>query len=80
MSAARPPYAALRWATYRKSSRSSGAQECIMIGTADGWIGVQDSTEYLTRATGQRTTLGFTLAKFAAFVHSVKNGKFDHLI
>lgn len=43
MRAGQPPHEALRAASYRKSSRSSGAQECVLVGAAAGWVGVQDS-------------------------------------
>jgi hypothetical protein len=40
-----PGLAAVRTATYRKSSRSSGAQECVAVGFAAGWVGVRDTKE-----------------------------------
>jgi hypothetical protein len=56
-----PGLAAVRGATYRKSSRSSGAQECVAIGFADGWVGVRD-----TKADQQ--VLALPADRFAAFL------------
>jgi hypothetical protein len=50
-----------------------------MIGTTDGWVGIQDSKEYSTTTADRRTTLGFTQAEFAAFVQGAKHGELDHL-
>jgi Domain of unknown function (DUF397) len=62
----------LRSAHYRKSSRSSGAQECVAIGHAAGWTGVQDTKEHADSR--QRTTLAVPTQQFAAFVTAVKDG------
>ncbi|MGH3438943.1 MAG: DUF397 domain-containing protein [Sciscionella sp.] len=72
MSSPRPPYQELRAAHYVKRTRSSGAGNCVMVGSAAGWIGVQDSKEALPAA--QRSTLGFARSRFAAFVRSLKSG------
>ncbi|MGH3874343.1 MAG: DUF397 domain-containing protein [Pseudonocardiaceae bacterium] len=42
-------FEALRTAPYRKSSRSSGAQECVAVGHAAGWTGVQDTKQHPDR-------------------------------
>jgi Domain of unknown function (DUF397) len=62
---------ALRTAHYRKSSRSSGAQECVAIGHAAGWTGVQDTKEHPDSR--QRTTLAVSTPQFAAFLTALKN-------
>jgi hypothetical protein len=63
---------ALRSARYRKSSRSSGAQECVAIGHAAGWTGVQDTKEHPDSR--QRSTLAVPTQQFAAFVTAVQDG------
>jgi hypothetical protein len=65
-----PRYEALRAARYRKSSRSSGAQECVAIGRAAGWTGVRD-----TKQAGDGLAVPDGL--FAGFLTAVKNGRFD---
>ncbi|MGH3964100.1 MAG: DUF397 domain-containing protein [Pseudonocardiaceae bacterium] len=62
----------LRTAHYRKSSRSSGAQECVAIGHAAGWTGVQDTKEHPDSS--QRSTLAVPTQQFAAFLTAVKDG------
>jgi Domain of unknown function (DUF397) len=37
--------AVLTHAPYRKSNRSSGTGSCVMVGSAGGWVGIQDSKE-----------------------------------
>ncbi|MGH3697439.1 MAG: DUF397 domain-containing protein [Pseudonocardiaceae bacterium] len=66
---------ALRSARYRKSSRSSGAQECVAIGHAAGWTGVQDTKQHPDSR--QRSTLAVPTYQFAAFVTAVKDGQLD---
>jgi hypothetical protein len=70
-----PRYEALRAAPYRKSSRSSGAQECVAIGHTNGWTGVQDTKQ----ASDGRThgVLAVPSGPFAGFLTAVKNGRFD---
>ncbi len=63
----------LRTAHYRKSSRSSRAQERVAIGHAVGWTGVQDTKEHAD--SGQRRTLAVPTWQFAAFVTAVKDGQ-----
>jgi hypothetical protein len=55
--------------TFRKSSRSSGAQACVAIGFADGWAGVQDTKEHSDSR--QRTTLVLPRAEFALFLETI---------
>ncbi|MGH3822745.1 MAG: DUF397 domain-containing protein [Pseudonocardiaceae bacterium] len=70
-----PGFGALRSARYRKSSRSSGAQACVAIGHAAGWIGVQDTKEHPDSR--QRSTLALPTPQFAAFLIAVKNGQLN---
>ncbi|MGH4009122.1 MAG: DUF397 domain-containing protein [Pseudonocardiaceae bacterium] len=65
-----PGVEALQTAHYRKSSRSSGAQECVAIGHAAGWTGVQDTKEHADSR--RRTTLAVPTQQFAAFVTAVQ--------
>jgi hypothetical protein len=64
---------ALRTTHYRKSSRSSGPQECVAIGHAAGWTGVQDTKEHADSR--QRTTLAVPTQQFAAFTAAVQDGR-----
>jgi hypothetical protein len=68
------PHEALRAARYRKSSQSSGAQECLAIGHACGWTGVRD-----TKAPdGQdHDVLAVPTDPFTGFLAAVKSGRFD---
>lgn len=68
-----PDFEALRSAPYRKSSRSSGPQECVAIGQAAGWTGVQDTTEHPDSR--QRRTLAVPTQQFAAFVTALQHGR-----
>lgn len=70
-----PWYEALRTARYRKSSRSSGAQECVAIGHASGWTGVQDTKQATDSHT--RDLLALPSRPFVEFITAVKNGRFD---
>lgn len=68
-------YEALHTARYRKSSRSSGAQECVAIGHANGWTGVQDTKQ--ATESHMRGVLALPSGPFAEFITAVKNGRFD---
>jgi len=68
-----PGFQILRTAHYRKSSRSSGAQECVAIGHAAGWTGVQDTKEHPD--SGRRTTLAVPTQHFAAFLTALAGGQ-----
>jgi hypothetical protein len=70
-----PWYEALRTARYRKSSRSSGAQECLAVGQAKGWTGVQDTKQ--ATDSHARGLLALPNGSFAEFIAVVKNGRFD---
>ncbi|MGH3826878.1 MAG: DUF397 domain-containing protein [Pseudonocardiaceae bacterium] len=65
----------LRGARYHKSSRSSGAQECVAIGHAAGWTGLQDTKEHPD--SGRRTTLAVSGRQFAAFLTAVRDGELN---
>ena len=66
------PSAALADATYTKSTRSSAAGNCVAVGLACGWVGVQDTKQGPDST--RRTTLAFPPATFAAFLDAVKTG------
>jgi hypothetical protein len=70
-----PWYEALRTARYRKSSHSSGAQECVAIGRANGWTGVQDTKQGTDSR--MRGVLALPSGSFAEFITVVKGGRFD---
>jgi hypothetical protein len=70
-----PWYEALRNARYRKSSRSSGAQECVAIGHANGWTGVQDTKQ--ATDSYMRGILALQSGPFVEFITVVKSGRFD---
>ena len=64
----------LAQATWRKSSHSGGAQDCVEIaGSLPGAVGVRDSKN------PDGTALVFTPRAWRAFVAGVKNGEFDDL-
>ncbi len=64
------PPAALAGATYHKSTHSSAAGNCVAVGHADGWVGIQDTKQDPNST--WRTTLAFPAAAFAAFLDEVK--------
>ena len=64
---------ALAHAPYRKSSRSTGTGSCVMVGSAGGRVGIQDSKERSDST--RRTTLTIPQQQWAAFLHAVKNGQ-----
>ena len=68
-----PDAAVLAHAPYRKSSRSTGTGSCVMVGSAGGWVGIQDSKERSDST--RRTTLAIPQQQWAAFLHAVKNGR-----
>ncbi|SFE70418.1 protein of unknown function [Actinopolyspora alba] len=61
-------------AQFRKSSYSSGAQDCVAVGRAGEFAGVQDTKE--SADSRERTTLAFGADAFGAFVAAVKSGRF----
>ncbi|MEU3628871.1 hypothetical protein BS329_15490 [Amycolatopsis coloradensis] len=80
MTVERPPVEKLRGGEYIKSSFSPDKGDCVRLSRVEGWIGMQDEKEYDTIPATQRTTLGYTVAEFAAFLKGAKAGEFDHLI
>ncbi|MFL6140378.1 MAG: DUF397 domain-containing protein [Labedaea sp.] len=65
----------MRTARYRKSSRSSGAQECVAIGHANGCTGIQDTKQ----AAGSESegVLALPNRPFDEFLSAIKNGRYD---
>jgi hypothetical protein len=62
-----------KFTQWRKSSRSSGGDNCVEIAIAgDGSIGVRDSKQH-----GRGPVLEFTPSEWDAFVGGVKDGEFD---
>ena len=70
-----PDAAALAHAPYRKSSRSSATGSCVMVGSAGGWVGIQDSKEH--PASTRRTTLATPGRQWATFLHAVKDNQLN---
>ncbi|MGH3695720.1 MAG: DUF397 domain-containing protein [Pseudonocardiaceae bacterium] len=66
------PPATLADATYTKSTRSTGTGNCIAVGHAGGWVGVQDTKQGPDST--RRTTLALPAAIFGAFLDAVKTG------
>ncbi len=66
------PLATLADATYRKSTRSGAAGNCIAVGHASEWVGIQDTKQGTDRT--QRTTVAVPAAAFSAFLDAVKAG------
>jgi len=64
------PPATLAGATYHKSTRSTGTGNCVAVGYADNWVGIQDTKQGPDST--QRTTLALATATFAAFLAAVK--------
>ncbi|MGH3753009.1 MAG: DUF397 domain-containing protein [Pseudonocardiaceae bacterium] len=61
---------ALAHAPYRKSSRSSATGSCVLMGSAGGWVGIQDSKEH-----PDSTTLATPHHQWAAFLHAVNDNQ-----
>lgn len=66
------PPAALADAPYTKSTRSGGTGNCIAVGSAGGWVGVQDTKQ--SPDSTRRTTVAVPVAAFAAFLDAVRTG------
>jgi len=64
------PPATLAGATYHKSTRSSASGNCVAVGYAGNWVGIQDTKQGPDST--RRTTLAFPAATFAAFLTAVK--------
>jgi hypothetical protein len=60
---------------WRKSSLSSGGDNCVEVGFADdGTIGVRD-----TKQRGEGPILEFFPAEWEAFLGGVRSGEFDQI-
>ena len=60
---------------WRKSSLSSGGDNCVEVGFGDdGTIGVRD-----TKQNGQGPVLVFTPSEWQAFLGGVRHGEFDQV-
>ncbi|MGH3925037.1 MAG: DUF397 domain-containing protein [Pseudonocardiaceae bacterium] len=59
--------AALAHAPYRKSSRSTATGNCVLVGTAANWIGIQDSKQH-----PHRTTLAAPQPQWTTFLHAIQ--------
>jgi len=68
--------AALAHAPYRKSSRSSATGNCVLVGTADGWVGIQDSKQHPDST--HRTTLTTPHQPWTTFLHAITTGQLPH--
>ncbi|MBO0874202.1 MAG: DUF397 domain-containing protein [Pseudonocardia sp.] len=67
------PPSELRGARYRKSSYSTSTGECLAVGRAGRWVGIQDTKQGTDDSA--RATLAFSPASFAAFLTAVKSGE-----
>ena len=65
----------LAHAPYRKSSRSTATGSCVLVGSAGGWVGIQDSKERSDST--RRTTLTIPHQQWATFLHAVKAGQLN---
>jgi Domain of unknown function (DUF397) len=64
------PPATLADASYTTSTRSTASGNCIAVGYAGGWIGVQDTKQGLDST--RRTTVAVPAVTFCAFLDAVK--------
>ncbi len=65
-----PDGAALARALYRKSNRSSGTGNCVMVGSAGDWVGIQDSKQH-----PDSTILATPHQHWATFLHAIKDNQ-----
>ncbi len=66
------PPAALADATYTTSTRSGGTGNCVAVGRAGEWIGIQDTKQGPDST--RRTTVTLPAATFSTFLDAVKAG------
>lgn len=73
MSTTPPPEELLRTsARFQKSSRSSGAQDCVAVGHLEGltYTGLRDTKN-------PNSVLAVTNSAFGAFLRTIKSGHYD---
>jgi uncharacterized protein DUF397 len=66
------PPATLADAIYRKSTRSTSTGNCVAVGHAGEWIGIQDTKQ--DTASTRRTTLALPTTTFYLFLDAVRTG------
>jgi Domain of unknown function (DUF397) len=66
------PQAALADATYTKSTRSTSTGNCVAVGHAGEWVGIQDTKQGPDST--RRTTVALPASTFCAFLDAVKTG------
>ena len=66
------PPTALADATYTTSTHSGATGNCVAVGYADGWVGVQDTKQ--GPGSSRRTTVAVPTAAFATFLDAVRTG------
>ncbi len=71
-----PDAASLAHTSYRKSSYSSGTGSCVLVGSAGGRVGIQDSKEHPDST--RRTTLATSRHQWATFLQAVKDDRLPH--
>ncbi|MEO7194107.1 MAG: DUF397 domain-containing protein [Pseudonocardiaceae bacterium] len=71
-------YAAVENADYHPPAASGDGTTCILVASASGLIGLQDSK--LPADERRARTLIFNPAEMAAFVADAKAGAYDHLM
>lgn len=64
---------ALRDAPFHKSSYSSPSQNCVAVGRADPFVGLQDMKE--GHDSRRRTTVVTSAGSFAAFITAIKDDR-----
>lgn len=66
------PPAALGDATYTTSTRSGGTGNCVAVGRAGEWIGIQDTKQ--DPDSSRRTTVALPAAAFSTVLDAMKAG------
>jgi len=62
-----------KFLTWRKSTRSSGGDNCVEVSFApNGSVGIRDSKNR------EKAVLVFTATEWRAFTGGVRDGEFDH--
>jgi hypothetical protein len=68
-------HAVLAHTPYRKSSRSSATGSCVMVGSAGGWVGIQDNKEHPDST--RRTTIATPGHQWATFLQAVRDNQLN---